>query len=252
MTWFFAFLIVALMGAVAVVAAGRGGSMAEVYDDRPDSRVQADGPLTAAAGELEVDGTTVRGEHVRKTTRVRAGQYRIQPGDMLQYRVWPNAELVSGEFPVESSGLVYLPLVGAVPVGGKTLDEVRATLRDLYARVVQGATAPVVTVLASFPFSVIGDVSAGGVYEGRAGMTVFDAISRAGGFRTDARPKQLDVVHADGTSTQLEPTDVAMSSMLLQSQDRVLVPTVRKRLSLQSILTVAQLGIAVLTFARVF
>ena len=48
MTWFFAFLIVALMGAVAVVAAGRGGSMAEVYDDRPDSRVQADGPLTAA------------------------------------------------------------------------------------------------------------------------------------------------------------------------------------------------------------
>ena len=47
MTWFFAFLIVALMGAVAVVAAGRGGSMVEVYDDRPDSRVQADGPLTS-------------------------------------------------------------------------------------------------------------------------------------------------------------------------------------------------------------
>lgn len=47
MTWFFAFLIVALLGVVAVVAAGRGGAMAEVYDDRPDSRVQADGPLTA-------------------------------------------------------------------------------------------------------------------------------------------------------------------------------------------------------------
>jgi DivIVA domain-containing protein len=47
MTWFFAVLVVLLMGAVAVVAAGAGGSMAEVYDDRPDSRVQADGPLTA-------------------------------------------------------------------------------------------------------------------------------------------------------------------------------------------------------------
>jgi DivIVA domain-containing protein len=47
MTWFFAFVIVALMGVIAVVATGRGGSMAEVYDDRPDSRVQADGPLTA-------------------------------------------------------------------------------------------------------------------------------------------------------------------------------------------------------------
>jgi DivIVA domain-containing protein len=47
MTWFFAVLVVLLMGAVALVAAGAGGSMAEVYDDRPDSRVQADGPLTA-------------------------------------------------------------------------------------------------------------------------------------------------------------------------------------------------------------
>jgi DivIVA domain-containing protein len=47
MTWFFAILIVLLMGAVAVVASGRGGSMAEVYDDRPDSRVQADGRLSS-------------------------------------------------------------------------------------------------------------------------------------------------------------------------------------------------------------
>ena len=46
MTWFFAVLIVLAMGAVAVVATGRGGSMSEVYDDRPDVRVQADGPLT--------------------------------------------------------------------------------------------------------------------------------------------------------------------------------------------------------------
>ncbi|HSE72637.1 MAG TPA: DivIVA domain-containing protein [Nocardioidaceae bacterium] len=47
MTWFFAVLIVLVMGAVAVVAAGRGGTMSEAYDDRPDARVQADGPLTA-------------------------------------------------------------------------------------------------------------------------------------------------------------------------------------------------------------
>ncbi|MDQ6641557.1 MAG: DivIVA domain-containing protein [Actinomycetota bacterium] len=47
MMWFFALLIVLLMGAVAMVAAGAGDSMAEEYDDRPDVRVQADGPLTA-------------------------------------------------------------------------------------------------------------------------------------------------------------------------------------------------------------
>ena len=47
MMWFFAFVIVALLGVVAVVASGRWGSLGEVYDDRPDSRVQADGPLSA-------------------------------------------------------------------------------------------------------------------------------------------------------------------------------------------------------------
>lgn len=47
MMWFFAFVIVALLGAVAVVATGRGGSIGDVYDDRPDSRIQAEGRLTA-------------------------------------------------------------------------------------------------------------------------------------------------------------------------------------------------------------
>ena len=46
MTWVFAILIVAVIGAVAVAATGRGGAMAETFDDRPDSRVPADGPLT--------------------------------------------------------------------------------------------------------------------------------------------------------------------------------------------------------------
>jgi DivIVA domain-containing protein len=47
MIWLFAILAVLVMGAIAVVAAGRGGSMAETFDDRPDARVRADGPLTA-------------------------------------------------------------------------------------------------------------------------------------------------------------------------------------------------------------
>ena len=47
MTWFFAILVVLAMGGVAVVAAGRGGSLPEEYDDRPDVRVPATGPLTS-------------------------------------------------------------------------------------------------------------------------------------------------------------------------------------------------------------
>lgn len=47
MMWFFAILIVLALGAIAVVAAGRGTPMSPAYDDSPDALVPADGPVTA-------------------------------------------------------------------------------------------------------------------------------------------------------------------------------------------------------------
>ena len=74
MTWFFAVLVVAVMGVVAVVATGRGGSMAESFDDRPDSRVPEDAPLTA--GDLR---------RVRFSTALRG--YRMAEVDALLDRL---------------------------------------------------------------------------------------------------------------------------------------------------------------------
>jgi DivIVA domain-containing protein len=45
-TWFFAVLIVLVMGAVAVVASGRGASLGPSYDDRADVRLPVDRPIT--------------------------------------------------------------------------------------------------------------------------------------------------------------------------------------------------------------
>jgi DivIVA domain-containing protein len=45
--WFFAVLVVLLLGGVAVVAAGRGVPMSRAYDDRPDVVLPADRPLAA-------------------------------------------------------------------------------------------------------------------------------------------------------------------------------------------------------------
>ena len=81
MTWFFAVVVVAVLGGVAVVAAGRGGSMAETYDDRPDARVPADGPLTAQDLRRVRFGTALRG-------------YRMSEVDALLDRL--AAELESG------------------------------------------------------------------------------------------------------------------------------------------------------------
>lgn len=47
MMWVLAVIVVLLIGAVAVVAAGSGDPLVPVYDDRPDVVVPADGPLGA-------------------------------------------------------------------------------------------------------------------------------------------------------------------------------------------------------------
>ena len=61
MSWFFAVLIVLAMGAVAVVASGRGASMGQAYDDRPDVRLPADRPVTGDDLRALRFNTTVRG-----------------------------------------------------------------------------------------------------------------------------------------------------------------------------------------------
>lgn len=70
MTWFFAVLIVLVMGAVAVVASGRGASLGPSYDDRADVRLPVDRPLT---------GNDLRG--LRFNTAVRG--YRASEVDAL-------------------------------------------------------------------------------------------------------------------------------------------------------------------------
>ena len=47
MMWLFAILIVLVMGAIAMIASGRGGSMDTAYDDRPDLALPTDRPLGA-------------------------------------------------------------------------------------------------------------------------------------------------------------------------------------------------------------
>jgi len=74
MMWFFAILLVLIMGGVAAMAAGRGAPMSTVYDDRPDALVPRNGPLGA--------------EHVRRVRFSLAFRgYRMSEVDALLDRL---------------------------------------------------------------------------------------------------------------------------------------------------------------------
>ena len=88
MIWFWVIVLVAIIGAVAVVAAGAGDSMAEVYDDRPDATLPA--------------GRTLRAEDLR-TLRLNTGVrgYRMDEVDALLDRL--QAEMLTREAEDERS-----------------------------------------------------------------------------------------------------------------------------------------------------
>ncbi|MBA2773367.1 MAG: DivIVA domain-containing protein [Nocardioidaceae bacterium] len=81
MIWFWVVVLVVVIGTVAVVAAGRGDAMADVYEDRPDMALERGRRLTAA---------DVRA--VRFTTAVRG--YRMDEVDAFVARM--EAELLAG------------------------------------------------------------------------------------------------------------------------------------------------------------
>ncbi|WP_238158348.1 DivIVA domain-containing protein, partial [Kribbella voronezhensis] len=72
--WFFALIVVVLIGAVAVVASGRWGAMSTAYDDRPDMSVPARQALTSDDIETARFGVGLRG-------------YRMDEVDTLLERV---------------------------------------------------------------------------------------------------------------------------------------------------------------------
>ena len=84
MMWLFAILIVLAMGGIAVLAAGKGTPMADVYDDRPDARVPAAGPLS--------------GDDLRRVRFSRAFRgYRMSEVDALLERLALERETAEGE-----------------------------------------------------------------------------------------------------------------------------------------------------------
>ncbi|HEU4568582.1 MAG TPA: DivIVA domain-containing protein [Marmoricola sp.] len=84
MMWLFAVLVVLAIGAIAVVAAGRGTPMQEEYDDRPDVFLPADRPLES--GDLKA---------VRFSLAVRG--YRMAEVDALLSRLARQLEEAAGD-----------------------------------------------------------------------------------------------------------------------------------------------------------
>ena len=149
----------------------------------------------------------------------------VRAGDVLRIKLWPDQQY-SGEYPVESSGVVVIPLLGELPVAGLTVGALRTDLRERYGRLTSGG---IVVVTLVFRVSVIGEVVRAGLYPADASQTVFDLISQAGGFTQNALTSGIRLVRNDrvivlDAQRAMSDGDPALG-LLVQSGDRLIVPT---------------------------
>lgn len=107
--------------------------------------------------------------------------YTLAAGDRLRVIVFGQDSL-SNSYSVDGAGRIAMPLIGSVPVQGRTVPEVE---REIAARLRNGFIREPrvsVEVEAFRPFFVLGEVTTAGQYPFVEGMTARTAVAIAGGF----------------------------------------------------------------------
>jgi polysaccharide export outer membrane protein len=178
-----------------------------------------------------------------------AYQYRVGPRDVLRITVWDHPELIAPTVPgrindptagspisevtgqvVSADGNVYVPYVGLVQVGGKTIDEVRTLLTQALSRYIQKPQLDVrVVAYRSQLVQVVGEVAKPGpVPVSDTPVTAVDAVSLAGGAKPEADLTHVTVTRR-GQIVQLDLQSLydygdTTHNRLLQDGDIVHVP----------------------------
>jgi polysaccharide biosynthesis/export protein len=128
-----------------------------------------------------------------------ADSYTLGPGDRLRVDIF-NVPEYSGEFYVLGDGAINLPVVGAIPIQGLTVQKASTLLTAYFSRYVK---RPIVTisVLAPRPvqFAIAGEVTRAGSYtvpfttENRKFPSISQAVQLAGGTTQTANLRQIQL-----------------------------------------------------------
>jgi polysaccharide export outer membrane protein len=129
---------------------------------------------------------------------VETSDYLLGPGDRIRIITFGGQEL-TGEFRVNDSGDIAVPLVGTVHAAGLTSKQLAQTLeRSLSQSHLYKNPSVSVEVVAYRPIFVLGEVNKPGQYPYQPGMTVLTAVAIAGGFTYRAVDDSFSIVRSVG------------------------------------------------------
>ena len=112
---------------------------------------------------------------------VSALAYQLGSGDKLRVIVFGEEDL-SGEFEVDGTGIVSLPLIGQIDAQGVTLRSFEETVEEMLSDGYLKDPRVSAEVLNYRPFYIIGEIEEGGEYPFVNGMNILNAVALAGGY----------------------------------------------------------------------
>lgn len=127
--------------------------------------------------------------------------YRLAAGDKLSITVF-GEESLSREFSVTPQGDLAFPLLGDLPVGNMTVGELQELLRTRLADGYVNDPRVTVEVLNYRPFYILGEVTKAGEYPYSDGLTVIQAVARAGGYSYRADQSTVYITRAGQMSEE--------------------------------------------------
>jgi len=123
------------------------------------------------------------------------GDYRIVPDDILQIVVYQAPDFTR-DAQVDAAGNVNLPLLGGIPVAGRTAHDVEGEItRRLKAKYMQNPQVSVsVKDAVGLRVTVDGAVAKPGVVQLRGNVTLLSLIAQSGGFTDTADKSNVLIV----------------------------------------------------------
>ena len=129
------------------------------------------------------------------------GAYQLGNGDQLRITVFGQPDL-SGQFEIDGTGALSMPLIGQVQALGLTTPE----LEQRIVAMLEGdyILNPRVSaeVINYRPFYILGEVNRPGEYPYTSGLTVLNAVAASGGFTYRANKKVVYIKSVDSNEEQ--------------------------------------------------
>lgn len=157
------------------------------------------------------------GGGLRPLPPVASGDYRLGPGDAVRI-ITVGEDTLTGEFGVDDSGRIAVPMLGGVPAAGLSPQALGAAVAAALQRGgLVRAPSVSVEVIRYRPVFVLGEVNKPGEFPYQPGMTLLAAVALAGGFTYRAVETTASVVRTQdgqtiegraGPETALQPGDV--------------------------------------------